>query len=119
MIVELAGDDLVGDLDDRLCPPRLEHAEFEIGFRCCPLDDRKRRDQRARHAFLADAEVDARALGLRAPVPIGYDFDRPHGIGLDARFHCRRWSTDDGWNSFFSACRPPPVADRSLALISS
>ncbi len=59
MTIELAGDDLVGDLDDRPGAPRVEHSEFEIGFRGCPFDDRKRYDHRVRHPLLANSEVDA------------------------------------------------------------
>ena len=51
------------------------------------LTMRERRDQRPRHALVADAEIIARALGLRAPIAIGRDLDRPEAVGFGAGFH--------------------------------
>ena len=48
------------------------------------------RDQRARHALLADAEIIARALGLRAPIAVGRHFDRAERIGFGAGLHLTR-----------------------------
>ena len=49
------------------------------------LDDAERADDRSRHALLADAEIAARALGLRAPIAVGRHLDRAEGVGLGAR----------------------------------
>ena len=40
--------------------------------------------QRRRHVLGADLEVLDRALGLRAPVAMRRDLDRPEGVGLGA-----------------------------------
>ena len=87
MPVELAVDDLVRRLHDRLGAPRVERAEREIGLGGGALDDGERGDQRARHALLADAEILARALGLRAPIAVGRHLDRPEAVGFGAGFH--------------------------------
>src|SRR5258708_6445049 len=41
-------------------------------------------NDRKRHAFGADAEILPGAFGLRAPVFVGGDFDRPKTVGFDA-----------------------------------
>ena len=87
MIVELAVDDLLRRLHDGLCAARIERSERQIGFRRGALDDGERADDRARHALLADAEIIARALGLRAPVAVRRHFDRAERIGFGAGLH--------------------------------
>ena len=57
MIVELAVDDFLRRLHDRLGAPRVEQAELVIDLGGGTLDQRQRPDQRARHAFVADAEI--------------------------------------------------------------
>ncbi len=87
LIVEFAVDDFGRRLHDRLGAPRIEQAELAIDFGGGALDQRQRRDQRPRHALVADAEIIARALGLRAPIAIGRDLDRPEAVGFGAGFH--------------------------------
>jgi hypothetical protein len=70
--------------DDGAGAARVEQSELAIGFRRRALDDGQRRDDRARHKLVADAEIVARALGLRPPVAIGRHFDRPERC----RFRC-------------------------------
>ena len=48
------------------------------------LEDRHAADDGRRHAVVADREVVERALGLRPPVPVVGDLDRPHAVGLGA-----------------------------------
>ena len=85
MSIEFVFDDLVGRGGDGLCQPRLEQADFAVGEGRGLLDQGDRPDQRLRHAFLADPEIPARALGLRAPIAVVRHLDRSEGIGLDAR----------------------------------
>ena len=89
LIVELAVDDFLRRLHDRLGAPRIEQAELAIDFGGGALDQRQRRDQRPRHALVADAEIIARPLGLRAPIVIGRNFDRAEAVGFGAGFHER------------------------------
>ena len=89
MIVELAVDDLLRRLDDGFGAARVERAELAIGLRRGALDDGQRADDRQRHALVADAEIVARALGLRPPIAIGRYFDRPEGVGFGAGLHLR------------------------------
>ena len=93
MIVELAVDDLLRGLHDRLAAPAVERSKLEIGFRRRALDDGERSDKRARHALLADAEIAARALGLRPPIAVGRHFDGPKRVGFGAGFHGGRKET--------------------------
>ena len=60
--------------------------ERQIGLRRGALDEGERADQRARHALVADAEIVARALGLRAPIAVGRHLDRAERIGFGAVF---------------------------------
>ncbi len=82
LIVEPAGDDLIGGGNDRLGAACIERTELPIGFGGGALDERQRGDQRARHALFADAEIVAGALGLRAPIGFRCDLDRAERIGL-------------------------------------
>ena len=76
LIVEFAVDDLLRGCHDRFGASRVERPELKVGLRRRQLDDGQRRDQRARHVFVADAEIQTRALGLRAPIAIGGNLDR-------------------------------------------
>ena len=84
MTVELAVHDLVCRRGDRLRQVLIEAAELEIGQRRSLLDERHGADQRLRHPLVADFEVLPRALGLRAPIAVGRDFDRPERVGFGA-----------------------------------
>jgi hypothetical protein len=57
-----------------------------VYFGRCALDGAERADDRLRHALLADAEIAARTLGLRAPIAVGRHLERAARIALDARF---------------------------------
>ena len=87
MVVELAVEDFLCRLRDRLGAPCVEEAERAIGFGGGALHQRQRRDQRARHALFADREIMPRALGLCAPIGLRRHFDRTEGIGFGAGFH--------------------------------
>src|SRR3990170_6316692 len=77
--------DFLGCGSDRLRQPLFDEADFAIGGGCRLLDQGDRPDQGFRHIFLADPEIPARALGLRAPIAVVRHLDLAKGIGLDAR----------------------------------
>src|SRR3972149_1955389 len=85
MSIKLAFNHLVGRGSDRLRQPLFDEADFAIGEGCRLLDEGDRPDQGLRHIFLADPEIPARALGLRAPIAVVRHLDLAKGIGLDAR----------------------------------
>ena len=116
LIVELAVDDFGRRLHDRLGAPRIERAELAIDFGGGALDQRQRRDQRPRHALVADAEIIARTLGLRAPIAIGRDFDRPEAVGFGAGFHVAQNVSDAARRSVsFEDARPDSYESRLAA----
>ena len=84
MIVELALDHLARGADDGVGAALVEQAELEVGLCGRKLDDAERMHERDRHAVDADAEILARAFGLRPPIAIGGDFDGTETVGLDA-----------------------------------
>jgi hypothetical protein len=55
--VELARGDFVAGLRDQVLGLLVQQAELVVGDRGGLLQDREGMDQRARHAFFADAEV--------------------------------------------------------------
>jgi hypothetical protein len=87
-----AFDHLVGSRHDGPCQALVDQAKLEIGKRRGLLDHGERLDQGQRHAFLADPEIPARALGLRAPIPVCGDLDGAEGIGFHARRGCSLWT---------------------------
>src|SRR5215472_14170129 len=82
--VELAVDDLLRGRDDRRALLRIELAHRHVGLGAGALDDAERAHDRQRLLLPADLEVLQRALGLRAPIVLGRDLDRPEGVGLGA-----------------------------------
>jgi len=62
----------------------IEQAEFAIGFGGGEFDHRQRVDDRHRHSVMTDAEVAPGTFGLRPPIAIGGDVDRPKTVGLGA-----------------------------------
>ncbi|MCY1283300.1 hypothetical protein D9M70_321760 [compost metagenome] len=61
-----------------------EYAQLTVGAGRAQLQDGKGLDQRGRHLLVADAEVLARAFGLRAPKMIGGHGDAAQAVFLDA-----------------------------------
>src|SRR5271156_6645087 len=84
MIVELAGDDLVGGLGDELRFFWGELAQVLIyeggGF----FEDAEGADEFRRHGVFADVEVDQGAGGLGTVVAVGGDVDLAHAVGFRA-----------------------------------
>src|SRR5262249_40160139 len=111
MRIELAVEDFLRRLHDRLGAPRIKKPERAIGLRRSALDQRQSRDQRARHELFADGEIMPRAFGLRAPIGFGGHVDRAEGIGLAAEAEVRRLMMDDRWNRISSVlCLPSSAA---------
>ena len=69
---------------DRVRRLLRQRAQRRVDARRRSLDDQERPDQRLRHLLRGDAEMLERALRLRAPEPIGRDFDRSERVVLDA-----------------------------------
>ena len=82
--VVLAVDHLLRRHDDGFGELRIEIAQRVIGLGRALLDDAERADQGKRHALAADLEVAEAALGLRAPILAGGDFDGAERVGFDA-----------------------------------
>ncbi len=82
--VMTSGEDLVGRLFDPLGELPGELAAAGVHARRRLLDQRECMDDGERHAFVADGEVEQRALGLCAPVGLGGDFDRAEAVGFGA-----------------------------------
>jgi hypothetical protein len=82
VVVELAGEDLVRGADDELGLVAREVAIGCVHQGAGLLQLPEGAHHLDRHLVVADCEVMQGALGLRAPVAIGGDVDRPHGVGL-------------------------------------
>jgi hypothetical protein len=87
VVVELAGDDLVGGALDGVGDLAVEAAHRGVHPGDGLLDEGEGVDQRQRLAVPADAEIVARPFGLGAPVAVGLDFDGADGIGFGTGAH--------------------------------
>ena len=87
VVVQLARDDLVGRVHDQVLGGPVQLAERVVGERRRLLEDAERAHDVRGHALLADAEVVARALRLRAVVAVVRHLDGAHGVGFDAGAH--------------------------------
>src|SRR5262245_46498712 len=85
MFIELAFDNLIGSRADGVSQALVEEAEIAVGLGGRLLDHGDGPDQGFRHDVLADPEVPARALGLRAPIGVVRNLDLSEAIGFDAR----------------------------------
>ena len=84
LAVVLAVDHLLRRRDDGLGKLRIEIAQRVVGLGRALLDDAQRADQGKRHALAADLEIAEAALGLRAPILAGGDFDGAERVGFNA-----------------------------------
>jgi len=80
--VELALDHLLGGGDDGLADARIELAECDVGLGRGALDHAQGAHYGGRLLLPADPEVLQTPLGLRRPVAVGRNLDRPEGVGL-------------------------------------
>src|SRR5215204_6098660 len=104
MIVEPALGDLVRRPDDGAHAARVDEAEGMVHFGGDALDQGERMDDRERHPLTADAEIAARALGLRPPITIRRHLDWAEAVGLDA---CLRHAECPSWRRHRPAWRDP------------
>ena len=79
----LAGEDLVADAHDQIVPLLVEPPALVVGDGGGALQDRVGADHLARHQVVADAEILQRALGLRAPQPVGGNRNLPEAVAFD------------------------------------
>src|SRR5882672_961297 len=84
LLVEFAGDDLVGSLNNQSGLFRRQLAQILVHQRARLLEDAEGADQFRRHGVTADVEMQKRALGLRAPVEARWDLDLSHAVGFNA-----------------------------------
>ena len=93
MLVELAFRHLLRRGHDGVAERLVEPAERHVGLGRRAFHDAERAHDGERLALPADLEVAERALGLRPPVFVGGDLDRPEGVGLGAGWLLlgRRW----------------------------
>ena len=94
MVVEPAGDDLVGRLDDERGLTLVELAECAVGQGRRFLDEAEGADDGRWEPVVADPEIFERALGLCASVPVGGNLDGAHGVAFKPKLHRRapfRW----------------------------
>ena len=90
LIVELAGNHVVGRLGDQAGLFRRELAELLIDQGRRLFQDAESTDQLGGHGVAADIEMHERAGGLRSPVDVGGHFNLAHAVGFDAGgFFCR------------------------------
>ncbi|MNM89022.1 hypothetical protein D3C81_1012460 [compost metagenome] len=83
LIVVLAIEDFVGGLFDQPGDVGWQVTVAVVDPRGGFLDQCQGVQHRERHAFLANGEIDQRALGLRAPVGVFRNFDRAQAVCLD------------------------------------
>src|SRR6266436_5030929 len=83
VIVQLADNYFIGSLFDEPQLVAREFPKFMIddcgGF----FENAQGADHFARHAIVADSEMDQAALGLRAPILVRGHFNLAHGIGFE------------------------------------
>ena len=84
LVVELALRHVGCRRRDRFGEGGREKPEVLVHEGCGLLDERKRLDERNRHALAADAEILQGALGLRAPKALRGNLDWAEGVGLGA-----------------------------------
>ena len=86
MPVELAVGDILRHRGDGRGAPAVERAQIAIDLGRGALDQAERAHDLDRHALGADAEIMQRAFGLRAPKPVGGNFQRPECVAFGAGF---------------------------------
>ena len=91
LIVELAFDDLIAHFHDERCLFGGKNFELFVGDGGGLLEITERMDDFPRHgAAGAHGKVFVGALRLRAPVSVGWDFHRPHGVMFFTVLHDSR-----------------------------
>src|SRR5437879_6032762 len=91
MVIELAGDDFVGDVSDQIASFLVQKLQLDIRHGCRFFKDAESLDKLSRHRVPPRPclKIFERTLCLGAPVTIRGDCDFAHGILFDARLsHC-------------------------------
>ena len=91
MVVELARDDLVGDLNDQIALFLIQKFQLDIGHGCGLFQDAERLDEFSMHSVPPGPglEILQRTLGLGPPVGLRGDCDFAHGVLFVASLsHC-------------------------------
>ena len=85
MIVELAGDDFVGDLSDQIASFLVQKLELDVRHGRRFFKDAESLDKLSRHRVPPRPclKIFERALCLGAPVTVRWDRNFAHGIFLD------------------------------------
>ena len=84
MVVELPVDDLLGRSGNQVTDRGVQLAKGDVRARRGLLEDAKGADDATGHGVLTDVEVDQRAGGLAAVVPVRRNLEFAHGVGFDA-----------------------------------
>src|SRR4030095_507155 len=86
MVIELAGDDFVGDLSDQIASFLVQKLELDVRHRCRFFKDAESLDKFSRHRVPPRSSLDIleRPLCLRAAVPARWDGNFTHSIFLDS-----------------------------------
>src|SRR6202012_3015333 len=84
MIVELAVDHFLGGSDNGLANLLVQAAQRHVGFGGRALDDTQCAYDRLGLFFPADLEIAQRALGLRPPIAVIVNFNRPESVCFGA-----------------------------------
>src|SRR4030095_11787135 len=94
MVIELAGDDFVGDLSDQIASFLVQKLELDVRHGCCFFKDAEGFDELSRHRVppRSSLEILERPLRLRAPVSIRWDGNSPHSSFLDSSLSHDRFS---------------------------
>ena len=87
MIIQLAGDDLIGGLDDQIGLLRRQQPQLLVDQRSGFLQNTEGADQLMRHPLAADLEIIQRPGRLAAIVAICRNLHFPHAVGLYAVLH--------------------------------
>jgi hypothetical protein len=85
LAVEIAASDLARRLLDHFGNLRVEPGNTCVNPRCGLLDETQRMNDLDRHLLARpEREILDRSLGLRAPITIGGDLDRPEAVAFGA-----------------------------------
>src|SRR5882762_8610419 len=91
VVVELAGNYLICRLFDELQLVARKFSKFMIDDRGGLFENAEGADHFARHAIVADSEMDQATLGLRTPILVRGHLNLAHRIGFDTSSGCLFW----------------------------
>ena len=117
MLVELAGDRLVGRAHDRVGLPLREPPGRGVDQGRRLFDIAIGVVDALWHAVVADREMYEAALGLRSPIAVGRHLDLAHRVGLAPRFRWRRCRSGrrGSWAELSRSLQSPSQASRGVS----